>query len=122
MQIIIVGCGNVGQTLVEQLSEEGHNITVIEEQSSVLQTVVNNYDVMGIVGNGTSFQIMKDAGIESANLMIAVTDSDEQNLLCCLIAKKAGGCHTIARVRNPIYKKEIEFINGKLNKKYKKNS
>ena len=114
MQIIIVGCGNVGQTLVEQLSEEGHNITVIEEQSSVLQTVVNNYDVMGIVGNGTSFQIMKDAGIESANLMIAVTDSDEQNLLCCLIAKKAGGCHTIARVRNPIYKKEIEFIKDEL--------
>ena len=59
MQILIVGCGNVGQTLVQQLSKEGHNITVIEEKSSVLQNVVNNYDVMGIVGNGASYSIMK---------------------------------------------------------------
>ena len=114
MQILIVGCGNVGQTLVQQLGKEGHNITVIEEKSSVLQNVVNTYDVMGIVGNGASYSIMKDAGIESADLMIAVTDSDELNLLCCLIAKKAGNCHTIARVRNPIYKKEISFIKEEL--------
>ncbi len=114
MHILIVGCGNVGQTLTRQLSKEGHNITVIEEKSSVLQNVVNNYDVMGIVGNGASYSIMKDAGIETADLMIAVTDSDELNLLCCLIAKKAGNCHTIARVRNPIYKKEINFIKEEL--------
>ncbi len=114
MHILIVGCGNVGQTLTRQLSKEGHNITVIEEQSSVLKSVVNSYDVMGIVGNGASYSIMKDAGIESADLMIAVTDSDELNLLCCLIAKKAGNCHTIARVRNPIYKKEINFIKEEL--------
>ncbi len=114
MKILIVGCGNVGQTLVEQLDKEGHNITVIEEKSSVLQAVVNSYDVMGIVGNGASYSIMKDAGIEEADLMIAVTDSDELNLLCCLIAKKAGNCHTIARVRNPIYKKEISFIKEEL--------
>ena len=114
MQIIIVGCGNVGQTLTQQLSKEGHNITVIEEKSSVVQSVVNNLDVMGIVGNGASYSIMKDAGIESADLMIAVTDSDELNLLCCLIAKKAGNCHTIARVRNPVYNKEINFIKEEL--------
>ena len=114
MHIIVVGCGNVGQTLTQQLSKEGHNITVIEEKSSVVQNVVNNYDVMGIVGNGASYSIMKDAGIESADLMIAVTDSDELNLLCCLIAKKAGNCHTIARVRNPVYKKEINFIKEEL--------
>ncbi|SFB76391.1 Trk system potassium transporter TrkA [Butyrivibrio sp. YAB3001] len=114
MQILIVGCGNVGQALTQQLSKEGHNITVIEEKSSVLQYVVNSYDVMGIVGNGASYSIMKDAGIESADLMVAVTDSDELNLLCCLIAKKAGNCHTIARVRNPIYKKEINFIKEEL--------
>ncbi len=69
---------------------------------------------MGIVGNGASYSIMKDAGIDKADLMIAVTDSDELNLLCCLIAKKAGNCHTIARVRNPIYKKEINFIKEEL--------
>ena len=114
MQIIVVGCGNVGLKLIQQLSREGHNITVIEEKSSVVQTVVNNLDVMGIVGNGASYSIMKDAGIESADLMIAVTDSDELNLLCCLIAKKAGNCHTIARVRNPVYKKEINFIKEEL--------
>lgn len=114
MRILIVGCGNVGQTLTQQLSKEGHDITVIEEKRNVLQNVVNSYDVMGIVGNGASYSIMKDAGIESADLMIAVTDSDELNLLCCLIAKKAGNCHTIARVRNPIYKKEINFIKEEL--------
>lgn len=114
MQIIIVGCGNVGFALAQQLSKEGHNITVIEEKSSVAQAAVNNLDVMGIVGNGASYSIMKDAGIESADLMIAVTDSDELNLLCCLIAKKAGNCHTIARVRNPVYKKEINFIKEEL--------
>ncbi|MCR5403017.1 MAG: Trk system potassium transporter TrkA [Butyrivibrio sp.] len=114
MQIIIVGCGNVGFALVQQLSSEGHNITVIEEKSSVVQNAVNSLDVMGIVGNGASYSIMKDAGIESADLMIAVTDSDELNLLCCLIAKKAGNCHTIARVRNPVYKKEINFIKEEL--------
>lgn len=114
MRIIVVGCGNVGLTLTEQLSKEGHNITVIEEQSSVVQSAVNNLDVLGIVGNGASYSIMKDAGIDKADLMIAVTDSDELNLLCCLIAKKAGNCHTIARVRNPIYKKEINFIKEEL--------
>jgi trk system potassium uptake protein TrkA len=114
MRIIVVGCGNVGLTLVQQLSKEGHNITVIEEKSSVVKNAVNNLDVMGIVGNGASYSIMKDAGIESADLMIAVTDSDELNLLCCLIAKKAGNCHTIARVRNPVYKKEIDFIKEEL--------
>ncbi|WP_026653919.1 Trk system potassium transporter TrkA [Butyrivibrio proteoclasticus] len=114
MNIIIVGCGNVGQTITQQLSKEGHNITVIDEKSTVVQAVVNNYDVMGIVGNGASYSIMKDAGIESSDLMVAVTDSDELNLLCCLIAKKAGNCHTIARVRNPIYKKEINFIKEEL--------
>ena len=114
MQIIIVGCGNVGQTLTQQLSKEGHDITVIEEESSVVQSVVNSFDVMGIAGNGASYSIMKDAGIETADLMIAVTDSDELNLLCCLIAKKAGNCHTIARVRNPIYNNEINFIKEEL--------
>ena len=114
MQIIIVGCGNVGSTLAEQLSKEGHDISVIDERSDILQSVVNNSDVMGIVGNGASYSTMKDAGIEAADLMIAVTDSDELNLLCCLIAKKAGNCHTIARVRNPVYKREIGFIKEEL--------
>ena len=96
MQIIIVGCGNVGATLAQQLSKEGHNITVIDTKSDVVQNVSNNFDIMGIVGNGAGYSIQKEAGIEDADLLIAVTGSDELNLLCCLIAKKAGDCHTIA--------------------------
>lgn len=114
MQIIIVGCGNVGTSLTEELSEEGHNITVVDTNAARVEEVANRCDVMGIVGNGASFLIQKEAGISAADLMIAVTASDELNLLCCLIAKKAGGCHTIARVRNPIYNKEIAYIKEEL--------
>lgn len=114
MQIIIVGCGNVGATLTEQLSKEGHNITVIDVDGNTVEKVANQHDVMGIVGNGASLSVQNEAGIEDADLMIAVTASDELNLLCCLIAKKAGDCKTIARVRNPVYNKEIAFIKGEL--------
>lgn len=114
MQIIIVGCGNVGSTLTEQLSKEGHNITVIDRIAEKVERVANEHDVMGIVGNGASFSVQNEAGIEQADLLIAVTTSDELNLLCCLIAKKAGNCHTIARVRNPVYNKEIAYIKEEL--------
>lgn len=114
MQIIVVGCGNVGATLAEQLSSEGHSIAVIDVDNQKLQALVNSYDVMGVVGNGASFAVQKEAGVENAHLLIAVTGSDEVNLLCCLIAKKTGGCHTIARVRNPIYNMEIEYIKEEL--------
>ena len=114
MQIIIVGCGNVGATLTEQLSKEGHNITVIDVDGRIVEAVANQYDVMGVVGNGASFSVQNEAGIEEADLMIAVTTSDELNMLSCLIARKAGGCSTIARVRNPIYNKEISFIKEEL--------
>ena len=80
----------------------------------VLTDISNNYDVMGLIGNGASHAVQMEAGIESADLLIAATDSDELNLLCCLIAKKAGGCNTIARVRNPVYNGEIEFIKEEL--------
>lgn len=114
MQIIIVGCGNVGTALTEQLSSEEHNITVIDLENQRLKDLTNNYDVMGVVGNGISFAVQKEAGVENAHLLIAVTGSDETNLLCCLIAKKTGGCHTIARVRNPIYNMEIDYIKEEL--------
>lgn len=114
MQIIIVGCGNVGATLAEKLSREGHNITVIDVKGDVVHNVSNNFDIMGIVGNGAGYTIQKEAGVDEADLLIAVTGSDELNLLCCLIAKKAGDCHTIARVRNPVYSREIGFIKEEL--------
>ncbi len=114
MQIIIVGCGNVGATLTEQLSKEGHNITVIDTDAQRAESVANRFDVMGVVGNGASFNVQNEAGIEDADLLIAVTTSDELNLLCCLIARKTGGCNTVARVRNPIYNREIAYIKEEL--------
>lgn len=114
MQIIIVGCGKVGSTLAQQLSQEGHNITIIDLRGELVQQISNSYDVLGIIGNGASYSTQMEAGIEKADLLIAVTHSDELNLLCCLFAKKAGNCHTIARVRNPIYSQEIGFIKEEL--------
>ena len=114
MRIIIVGCGNVGTTLTEQLVQENHDISVIDTDGKKVQNIVDNMDVLGVVGNGASYSVQMEAGIEGADLLIAVTEADEVNLLCCLIAKKAGNCHTIARVRNPVYSREIDFIREEL--------
>lgn len=114
MNIIVVGCGKVGRTLAEQLIQEGHDISVIDIDSKVVNEISNSYDAFGVAGNGAIFSTQKEAGIEDAHLLIAVTGSDELNLLCCLIARKAGNCKTIARVRNPIYYKEIGFIKEEL--------
>lgn len=114
MKIIIIGCGKVGSTLVEQLSAEGHDIVIVDNQEKKLEAPANAYDVMTLVGNGSSFTVQMEAGVATADLLIAVTGSDELNLLCCLIAKKAGHCETIARVRNALYSKEINFIKEKL--------
>ena len=115
LNIIIVGCGKVGTTLVEQLSIEGHDITVVDRDSSLVSELSNLYDVMGVVGNGASYSVLMDAGIESADLIIAVTDSDELNLLCCTVAKQVGDdCATIARVRTPDYSKEVGYLREKL--------
>lgn len=88
MNIIIVGCGKVGYTLVEQLGGENHNITVIDTNEEKVNSITDDLDAMGIVGNGVSFQTLSEAGIDHADLLIAVTGSDEQNLLCCVIAKR----------------------------------
>ncbi len=114
MQIIIVGCGKVGYTLVEQLSKEDHNIVVVDTKEEQVHAITDKLDALGVIGNGTSFQTLLEAGIKHADLLIAVTNSDEQNLLCCVIAKKAGNCKTIARVRNPIYNTELEFLRKEL--------
>ncbi|MBE5922618.1 MAG: Trk system potassium transporter TrkA [Lachnospiraceae bacterium] len=114
MNIIIAGCGKVGYNLAEQLNDEGHDVTMIDTNPEKVEEAVNKLDIQGLTGNGTSYLIQKEAGIEESDLMIAVTDQDEVNLLSCLIAKKAGGCSTIARVRNPEYYKEINFIKEEL--------
>jgi trk system potassium uptake protein TrkA len=115
MKIIIVGCGKVGLTLTEQLNNEGHEITVIDVNAAKLRTVTDNLDVMGVEGNGAIYNVQIEAGIKDADLLVATTSSDELNMLCCLIAKKAGNCHTIARIRNPEYTNEINYIREELN-------
>ena len=115
MKIIIVGCGKVGTTLAEQLNRENHDITLIDCDSEALQSISDSTDVMSVTGNGAVYQVQMEAGIKEADLLIATTNSDELNMLCCLIAKKAGNCHTIARIRNPEYSAEINYIREELN-------
>ncbi len=114
MNIIIVGCGKVGIELAERLSGEGHAVTMMDTNDQLLQTVTAPLDVQGIYGNGTSYRAQMDADILGADLLIAVTGSDETSLLSCLIARKAGNCQTIARVRSPEYYEEINFIKEEL--------
>lgn len=114
LRIIIVGCGKVGVTLVAQLSKEGHDITIVDKNAEKVQTVSGIYDVMGMTGNGASYSLQMEAGIEDADLFIAVTDSDELNLLCCTVAKRVGNCAAIARVRMPDYSVEAGYLRDKL--------
>lgn len=111
MNIIIVGGGKVGQKIAERLSCEGeHNITVVDTRSAIIHDLVNRYDIMGVEGSGVNADILNEAGIAEADILIAVTGSDEINLLTCLIAKKSGSCQTIARVRKPEYGKALRLF------------
>ena len=114
LKIIIVGCGKVGANLVDQLSKEGHDITVIDKKAEKIQDITNIYDVMGLVGNGASYSTQIEACIEETDLIIAVTDSDELNLLCCTVAKRVGKCAAIARVRTPDYSEETGYLREQL--------
>ncbi len=114
LKVIVVGCGKVGTTLVEQLIKEGTDITVIDKSSQKITEITNTYDVMGIVGNGATYSVQMEAGIDKTDLFIAVTDSDELNLLCCTVARRVGGCDAIARVRTPDYSKETSYLREKL--------
>ena len=114
MQIIIVGCGKVGRALAAQLSGEDSNVTVVDTNGDVVKTVANYYDVMGVAGNGASYSVLAEADIEHTDVLIAVTHNDEVNLLCCVVARKAANCHTIARVRNPVYSEERAFLRKEL--------
>ncbi len=114
LKIVIVGCGKVGQTLAERLCNEGHDITIIDTNPEVVQRVTGMYDVMGVTGNGSSFSVQLEAGIDTADLIIAVTGSDEVNLLCCTIAQKDRDCAAIARVRNPDYSEELSYLRKQL--------
>jgi len=114
MNIIIVGCGQVGATLAEQLNEKDNNVTVVDSDINNLRAVTDRLDIMGVVGNGATHTTLSDAGIKNADLLIAVTPSDELNLLCCIIAKKASDCRAIARVRSHQYSAESTYLKDEL--------
>lgn len=114
MNIIIVGSGKVGYSIAQHLNEEGHEITVIDSDEEKIRDISSEMDIYCVLGNGTSYLTQKEAGIDKADLLISVANQDEVNLLSCLIAKKAGNCQTIARVRNPEYYAEIDFIREEL--------
>ncbi len=110
MDIVVIGNGKIGQSIVKNASKEGHNITLIDTNAKIINQLVDSYDVMGVIGNGASLDIQKEANVQNADLVVAVTSSDEVNLLSCLLAHKLGAGDTIARVRNPHYLKQMEFL------------
>ena len=114
MNIIIVGCSSVGETLAAQLGQENNNITMIDLSTERINDITSRYDVMGIVGNGATHTTLVEAGINRTDLLIAVTNSDELNLLCCMIAKKTGHCRAIARVISPEYSAEAAYLKNEL--------
>lgn len=108
MNIIIAGGGKVGLTLARQLSAEGHNLTIIDQNTGLLNTVVEHYDAIGVSGNCVSREVLEQAGITDADLLIASTNADEVNLLCCMTAHGINpNVHTIARIRNPEYSDQV---------------
>lgn len=114
MRIIIIGDGKVGSALMHQLTKEGHELTIIDNRSTVLKDANNRHDVMIIKGNGADLNVLNEANAADSDLVIAATSADEVNILCCLVAKKLGCKHTIARVRNPEYSSQLEFIKDEL--------
>ena len=107
MKIVIIGMGSIGRTILKALFNKEHTLTIIDEDKNRIENLIEKYDVMGVVGNGASMDIQQEAGVAEAQLVIALTGSDELNILACLVAKKVGAQNTIARVRNPDYRKQI---------------
>ena len=115
MKVVVVGCGKIGHTIVERLLKENHELLCIDSDPAIINEMINSYDVMTICGNGISYDVLNEAGIEKTELFIAVTGSDEFNMLSCLAAKKLGAKHTVARIRNSEYNTEsLSFIKESL--------
>lgn len=115
MKIIIVGCGKIGSTILDSLVEEGHDVVGIDTDEKVVNEMMNIYDIMGVCGSGTDYAMLQEAGVESAEIFIAATSSDELNMISCFMAKKMGAKHTVARIRNPEYNQEnLGFLKQQL--------
>lgn len=114
MKIVIVGNGKVGHTLAGMLSREGHDIVIIDSSAESFKTLEADHDVIYLLGSGLSYELQKQAGVGEADILVAVTSSDEVNVLCCLIAKKLGAKNTIARVRNPEFENQLHIFKDEL--------
>ena len=114
MKVVVVGLGKVGRNILQCLVEERHDIVAIDENAETVQDIVDRYDVKGLCGNGCIAENLEEAGADTADLLLSVTPSDEQNVLCCLIAKSLGAKNTIARVRDPEYNQQADFMREKL--------
>ena len=110
MKIIIVGNGKVGYAIARQLAVEGHDITMVDSSPVALARADSTLDLMCVEGNGASASVLLEAGVREADLLIAVSENDEVNLICCLMAKKLGAKHTVARVRNPEYFRDAPIL------------
>ena len=114
MKIVIVGCGKVGKSIATELNSEGHEIVVVDINHEAVTRLSESLDIMGIEGNGATYEILVEAGAQSADLVIAAAARDEINLYTCLMAKAAGVKHTIARVRNPEYTSDLYRVKDQL--------
>jgi len=115
MKIIVVGCGKIGTTILSSLLKEGHEVVAIDKSDAAIAEMNNVYDVMGVCGSGTDSNTLLEAGVDKTDMFVAVTDSDEMNMLSCFIAKKMGARHTIARIRDPEYNDEsLTFLRQNL--------
>ena len=115
MNIIVVGCGKIGTTIIASLVSEGHSVIAMDDDPEVLGEITNVHDIMGVCGNAADYESLQEAGANRAELFVAVTGSDEMNMLSCFMAKKLSAQHTIARIRNPGYNaKGLSFIRQQL--------
>ena len=114
MNITILGGGKFGYSIAEQLSAEDHDVVIIDNNEKRVERFTSSLDVMGVVGNGASYLVQREAGVAQADLFVAATQSDEVNLLSCLVAHKLGAKHTAARVRNPEYNEQLSFMQNDL--------
>ncbi|MER2053799.1 MAG: Trk system potassium transporter TrkA [Clostridia bacterium] len=114
MRIIVIGAGKVGYTLAEHLTQEEHDVTVIDKSDEVIEHCSGSLDVICLKGNGANAKVLLEAGVDKANIVIASTESDESNMLACLIAKRLGARYTICRIRDPEFNESQTFLQNEL--------
>ena len=114
MKIVIVGGGKVGEVLCRELTSEANDIVLIDKNPVIVERMMNKFDIMGIVGNGASYDIQQEAGVANADIFLAVSEMDEINIIAAILAKQIGAEYTVARVRNPEYSQQLNFVRESL--------